>query len=79
VHEIHITNGKILKTWITIATFFVALIIGTGLKWNQVDRNEQDIQAIEVKADENEKDIIRFKVRFDNIDDALERIEKRLK
>ena len=77
MHEIHI-NSKALWTWLSIGAFIVILITTTGLKWNQIDRNEQEIQVVGEKADENEKDIIRFKVRFDDIDDALERIEKKL-
>lgn len=78
IHSGHIQNGKTLWTWVVITVFFIGLIVSTGLKWNQIDRNVQDIQVVGEKADENEKQIIRFEGRFDNIDHALERIEDKI-
>ena len=79
IHNGHIQNGKILWTWVVITVFFVGLVVSTGLKWNQIDRNVQEIQVVGEKADENEKQIIRFEGWFNNIDEALKRIEDKIK
>lgn len=72
------TNGRTLWVWITIVVFFVGLAVSTGLKWNQIDINKENIDCVEVKAEKNEKDIIRFEERFDNIDKSLDRILDKL-
>lgn len=62
-----------------IGVIVVGMIAAGAVKWNTINTNKVEIETIEVIARDNRENIVRFEERFDDIDDALKRIEDKIK
>jgi len=72
-----ITNGRTLWIWILIGSFAIGATITIGLKWDQIDRNKQDIEIMEMEQREQRDVLIRIDENVKDIKDDITELKAR--